>query len=264
MYADLGHFVGCDGANALYRNANCLKIAIYEGKWIAMSVYTGYAGGFKCVGITATTDSTLRDMGKQAVKDIITEDIGLIEDFYWCECDGVVEHMYKKFGGFEIPSVYAHCFLKNKTSRPTPIKGDPYGYYRMFADNSWRRKVIFGFNSKETYDLVMKDNMLKALNILDDTKFETLNESESEVERKLKIAKNVIDCFYELRYDEGWYDLPDNAIAALEQSVWYIKQHIEDNTCPPFMLFDMKYAIDYGEEIIDSSTKLELHKFNED
>ena len=38
---------------------------------IAISVYTGYQEGKKCVGITATTNNELRDLGIIALKEII-------------------------------------------------------------------------------------------------------------------------------------------------------------------------------------------------
>ena len=263
MFAGLGHFMGCDRASGLYKNSNCLKIATYDGEWVAMSVYTGYAGGYKCVGITATTNPSLRYIGKEAVKTIIKEDIGLTMDFYWVECDGAVEHLYKKFGGYEIPSVYVYCFFQNTKHKPIPIKGDPYGYYRSFGvdeNRQWRRKVIFGFNSQETYDLVTQKSEQEINDILKEAGYYDLREDESPLEKKLKIAHKVIGCFYELRYDEGWYDLPDNAIDALSNSINFIKKHIDDNTCPEYMLYDMQDIVDIGEEILDTSTKMELHK----
>ena len=72
--AGIGNFMGFDNGKSLYKNANHIRIAFSDDDWVAISVYTGYRVGYKCAGITATTDEGKRKIGVAAVHDIIKID----------------------------------------------------------------------------------------------------------------------------------------------------------------------------------------------
>ena len=155
--AGLGNYCGCTSSKSLLKNFNVIKIAYYNATIIALSVYTGYQDGKKCVGITATTDEKYRDLGKNAVIDFVKDDINLYYDFYWSECSGALEHLYKKYGGIMIPNDYIELFIGNKFE--TKLK-DGYHFSVRFKssfpdeDDTVITKCIFGFNNRRTYELV--------------------------------------------------------------------------------------------------------------
>ena len=51
----------CFNSDSLRKNFNKIKLVYYKDIIIAGAIYTGRNGGYKCVGITATTNETYRD-----------------------------------------------------------------------------------------------------------------------------------------------------------------------------------------------------------
>ena len=109
--AGLGSFKSCQNENSVAKNTIMLKVAeTLNGEILAMSLYSGRMGGFKCVGITklVTNNQSLAQLAKDAIKHIIKEDISNFQDFVWTECSGAVEHLWNKYsdGWLRIPNVY--------------------------------------------------------------------------------------------------------------------------------------------------------------
>ena len=88
-------------------------------------------------------------------------------DFYWGVFDGAVSHYYEKFGGILIPNDYCHLFIGNAK----PDINDEYNIIIKLSDGTDVVKLIYGFNSKETFDEIMKmtdmriDNQVNRLNV---------------------------------------------------------------------------------------------------
>ena len=157
-YANLKEFRSCVNPRALRKNTSCLKVALFNDIIVAASIYTPYQEGMKCVGITATTDEKYREIGKYAVIQIIKEDISLVGEFYWTVCSDTIEHLYKKHGGIKIPNDYIELFISKYKS----LSDDGYHFYIEVPDGDGEmedvKKIIFGFNSKETFEHIKNKN----------------------------------------------------------------------------------------------------------
>ena len=205
-------FHGCNDIKSLKRNANLFKIAFSEsGEYIAISLYSGYAFGKKCVGISATTNPKLRDLGKEAVKKIIEFDAQHPLEFYWCECSDKIYFMMEKAGAIKIRSEFVQLYI-NKEVKII----DDYHYERLLADGKTVTKTIFGFNRKETFDEVYqqcKDEIDKKLKECEDAANEELSKiNESLGSFDIEYAIQVIDDFYILVTELGYSEFPEEYI----------------------------------------------------
>lgn len=261
-YANLGSFCGCSSANSLLKNFTIIKIAYINGTIIAVSVYTGYQDGQKCVGMTATTNEEYRELGKQAVIDIIKEDINLEDHFYWVECSGPVEHLYKKYNGTRIPNAYIELFIGNKF-----ISKDEDGYHFLVRykspniddpDDIIVKKSIFGFNNKQTYDIIKEQldaSIMKQIDFIN----KSVKESSSIYHRdKYQAAHDIIYVFYDEQC-QGVHEFDIKYLNILNNSIKLLKEYIIEN--PNDERKDkFEIAIWNGYNILDSSEPLELHK----
>ena len=71
LAAGKGEFLGIHRAESVYRSCSMVRIAFCGEEWVAIALYSSYQGGFKSVGVTATTNHLYREVGKQAVNAII-------------------------------------------------------------------------------------------------------------------------------------------------------------------------------------------------
>lgn len=226
-------FVGCANFKSVKRNANFYKIAFSEkGEYIAISLYTGYRFGKKCAGITATTNEQLRDLGKEAVKEIIKEDATHPLDFFWCECSGVVEYLFEKYGGIKIHNEFVqnylgeHFFIKE-------LSNDGYHYVRTLTNGKDVTKVIVGFNTQETFDIVYRhykdeiDQRIESIkqDMEDDQK--RLNESQKQIyDYDYEFAEYVVGDFMFLIDEGGIREFPEYFLNMVKQSITTIKMCI--------------------------------------
>lgn len=225
-YAKLGDFAGCTDGKGLFKNANEIRIAFCDGYWVAISVYSGYRMGYKCVGITATTAKNYRNVGKRAVKDMILQDIRLYRRHYWTECSGVIENYYEQAHGIKLPSEFASEIL----GKPVDIV-DNYHYQRAIGNEGKITKVIYGFNSKSTFDKVYssyKDYIDKRRQRIE---MDMLKESEGEddILQQAKIAYDTIGIFDELYYDGNAHELPKESISMLKENIEKLRKLTQGN-----------------------------------
>ena len=147
-----------------------LKVAeTLNGEILAMSLYSGRMGGFKCVGITklVTNNQSLAQLAKDAIKHIIKEDISNFQDFVWTECSGAVEHLWNKYsdGWLRIPNIYLPTIFPSNVMKTVELyENDDYHYSRWIhagPDRSMKiDKCIFGFpNAKILEDYIERRNM---------------------------------------------------------------------------------------------------------
>lgn len=265
-YAKLGNYCGCTSAKSLAKNINKIKIAYLDNIIIAISIYTGYQGGYKCVGITATTNMQYRKIGVIAVKDIIREDTQLYKDFYWCECSDTLEYLYKKYNGIPIPNEYIEYFIGNKFETK---KDDGYHFtvnYKVYdpeTNNNLYKpidKIIYGFNSKETYDKIISDINSS---IYRQIKFINNNVSESSpigLKRdNYQAAHDIIYVFYN-ELCNGINEFTEDLIKILKDSINLLEKYNKENSDNNrYDKFDT--AIYNGNDILSSIDILKLHKF---
>ena len=259
-------FKGCDDSKHLIKNPNQIKIAFADNVIIAVSVYTGYAGGYKCVGITATTDPEYRDVGKRAVEKIIQMDVCDFDRFYWCEASGSVEKMFKKNGGIAIPNTYAEMMIGGVRV----LDEDGFHYERMIG-NDMENKMIFGFNDIETFELIKKEHegyilrcIEKIHQLYPNGRVDLISESDGDepgVKNYLVCAKETVNVFVRMWYEWGTHEFSEKSLKILKKNLNIIQTAIEKNIIPNGFSHSFERAFAYGNEVASSSTILQFHKF---
>ncbi len=249
-------FVGCDNSRSLLKNANLVRIAFYEKEWVAISVYTGYRGGFKCVGITATTNEKLRECGVNAVHHIIKNDVGSYELNYWAEASGSVEKIYEKYGGIKIPNQYAFGILLHPISK---LSEDGFHYERIIKGET-QEKIIYGFNNGETYQKVLSEykqyieDSIKAITSIQID--ETIEKPSFGRLSKLQCAVAVVNFFVDQKW-EGCYDFPFESLKELSKYVEVIKIAIDNNSVPENEREVAMMALENGTLILRTSSPMQ-------
>ena len=247
-------FKGCTNERSLGNNAILVRVAYHDKDIVAVSVYTGYLGGHKCVGITATTDPALRSIGKEAVKKIIQTDLKLYKEFYWCECSGSIEHLFKEYKAIAIPNEYAEAIIGKVES----LDDDGFHYDR-YIGNNLETKVIYGFNSKGLYERVKKEHE----EYIKDSERQLreywgLMESDQKF-RELMLAKGIVDIFIRMRYEWDTYEFSKESMDKLKENLKIINNAIETGAVPDSYEDIFKNSAEYGKNVLDSSTYLEMH-----
>lgn len=259
-YANLGGFRSCISPKSLWKNASCLKVGLYNGVLVAASIYTSFQKGMKCVGITATTDEAYRSIGKTAVVHIVKEDINLVGNFYWTECSDALEHLYEKHGGIKIPNDYVELFVKRYKS----LSSDEYHFSVEIADGDGDteevEKVIFGFNSKETFEYIKSKNDERIMKYINRITNVTVKESVYVKNlSKEDYYTEVVYVFYEDRVD-GFKDYSIETMSILKEAVEYLKQFVELNkNNKDINIKKYSTAVWNGEDLIATATVMDIH-----
>lgn len=171
---------------------------------------------------------------------------------YWIECDMHIKHMCEKRGGIPIPNEYA--YLLNDKLRPAI--DDEYKCY-IQLDGEQYEKYIFGFNSKETYDEIIKKNDERILSYLQKTEKPIYEATTSydDIDKAIRVINILYDerCEVSGCFSEKIMDILNNNIETLDS---YIKKNPSD-----LRSRNIQLAIENGRDIIDSSTLLTLHAF---
>lgn len=258
IHAGYEKFCGCDNYRSLLKNANLIKIAFQNNEWVAVSVYTGYRGGFKNVGITATVDSDSRDCGVGAVHDIIKTDIGNFENFFWTECSGSVEKLYDKYNGIKIPNEYAFGILQT----PVTLDNDGFHYTREIKGDI-QRKIIYGFNNKETFEKVLNERREYINNCINSILSNNINE---DVEKpsfgrlsKLDCAIAVVNFFVDQRWEGECYEFPQENLMALKQQIKIINIALKNNLVPEDKKEIAEMALENGMDILKTSSVMKVY-----
>ena len=258
-YAKLKEFRSCINPKSLLKNTSCLKVALFNDIIVAASIYTSYQGEMKCVGITATTDERYREMGKYAVIQIIKEDISLVGKFYWTECSDAIEHLYEKHGGVKIPNDYTYLFIKDYKE----LLDDGYHFVMeiTYSDDEKEdvKKVIFGFNSKETFEEIKSKNDERIMTYINRITHPTVKESVHIIDMsKEDYYTEVVYVFYSDRIN-GNKDYSHKTIDLLKEAVEYLKQFIRINKNNNVDIRKYSDAIENGEDLIASATIMDIH-----
>ena len=246
----------CFNSDSLRKNFNKIKLVYYNDILIAGSIYTGRNNGYKCVGITATCDDSYREIGKKAIEYIIRQDIGLYKDFYWGVFDGAVSHYYEKFGGILIPNEYCHMFI---TAEKDP--NDDYKIIIKLSDGTEVSKLIYGFNSKETFNEIIKNNddrIKKQIEKLEKLLNGNLNESNYKITEH-EYHVRIINMFYD-DFLNGRQTLTPYMISLIKKSMNFLIHYLQ-NTENVQNKGYYKLAIENAKDILKYSTKMKIYKF---
>ena len=259
-YAKLKEFRSCKNLKSLLKNTSCLKVALFNDIIVAASIYTPYQEGMKCVGITATTDEKYREIGKYAVIQIIKEDISLVGEFYWTVCSDTIEHLYEKHGGVKIPNDYTYLFIKDYKE----LLDDGYHFVMeiTYSDDEKEdiKKVIFGFNSKETFEHIKNKNDERIMTYINRITNITIKESVYVKNlSKEDYYTEVVYVFYEDRVS-GFQDYSNNTMNILKDAVEYLKKFVELNkNNKDIDIRKYSDAIENGEDLIVTATIMDIH-----
>lgn len=251
-------FCGCDNHRSLLRNANLVKIGFYNNEWVAVSVYTGYRDGFKNVGITATTNDKLRDYGVRAVRTIIKNDIGNFDNFFWSECSGAIEYLYEKYNGIKIPNEYVENILQKSVT----IESDGFHYSRLIQGDL-QRKIMYGFNNKETFDKILSEREQYINNCINNILANRIDESTETPSfgklSQIDCAIAIVNFFVDERWENECYELPETSLNILKKQVEFLKKEIENNSIHENKLNMAQLAIENGINILETTNIMTIH-----
>lgn len=258
-YIKVGYekFCGCDNPRSLFKNANLIKIAFFNGVWVAISVYTGYRSGYKNVGITAIVDEKLRKTGVAAVHDIIKTDIGNFEQFYWTECSGTIDVLYEKYNGIKIPNSYAFAIVQSE------VKPDEDGYhYQREIKGEMQTKIIYGFNNKDTFEKVKSEREEYINNCIQKILSHKIDESvESPSFGKygeVDCALGVINFFVDQRWEGECYEFPETSFVILRQYVKMLEKYMMEGLVSREKIEQVKQAVENGNDILETSMPMQI------
>lgn len=190
---------------------------------------------------------------------ILKEDINLVGDFYWTECSDALMSFYEKNGGVKIPNKYIELFIDKYKS----LSNDGYHFSVEITDSDGEteeiEKVIFGFNSKETFEYVKSKNDERFLKYINRITNKTIKES---VYVK-KLSKEdyyteVVYVFYEDRVD-GFKDYSNETMNILKEAVEYLKNFVESNNNKDIDIEKYTTAIWNGEYLIATAIIMDIH-----
>lgn len=261
-FANLGDFCGCDNERSLVRNATLIRIAFHGDQWVAIAVYTSYQGGFKNVGITAATDESLRRIGVAAVNQIIKKDIKFTKEFYWGEFSHAIAHYAEKYHGIKIPVEYVPYILGDK--KPiTPI--DDF-YYERDINGEFQKKVIYGFNSYETYLKVAETHYDYLEKCFDEIDKMSLDEDTNGMKNNLKLDKEhhllaIVNVFVTLNMEGGCTEFPEDKILLLRNVVNEIQRMLNMQEISPSMIETMQLAVENGQYMLKVAAPMKCYKF---
>ena len=187
-------------------------------------------------------------------QQIIQHTISELELHYWTECSNALERLYEKHGGIKIPNKYLELFIGKYKS----LSDDGYHFFIEVPDADGYmveiEKVIFGFNSKETFEYIKSKNderIMKYINRISNT---TIKESVYVNNlSKEDYYTEVVYVFYEDRVD-GFKDYSKETMNMLKEAVEYLKRFVELNKNNKDIDIE-KYstAIWNGEDLIATS-----------
>jgi len=151
--SSLDGWVGPSKDSTLLKNLSEVRFALTDGERAALAIYEGRLPGKKMTGITGIRSNP---QYREGVIEIVKHDIANFDKWYWAEVSGIIEHYFKKYGGYPIPNIIAKELLGTKI---IGLNDDGFHYLRELGENKdLVEKCIFGFKSKEEYDRIVSMN----------------------------------------------------------------------------------------------------------
>ena len=181
-------------------------------------------------------------MKNEIIKRNITQD----KEFYWTECSGSIERLYEKHNGIKIPNEYAFDILQT----PVTLLDDGYHYERVIKGET-QKKVIYGFNNEETFNIVKKE-FTEHINgcikhILDCQINEDIETPSFGRWSKAQCSVAVVNFFVDLRWEDECYELSSESLKLLSDHVDYLKSVVDDGQQDEITAL----AIDNGENLLN-------------
>ena len=220
-------------------------------------------------------DDDVTDVGATCVKDekhenavkllnlIIEYDIQNWEEWVWIEASGKIEEIFRKYGGFNVPTKYVKIFLR---SIPFDLV-DEYHYSRNIGGNM-ETKTIFGFKDESTFEFLKKEITDKVNAFINRTKInESLSNSEEEIEQiwnrfsknenEIEKDRDIINFFVYLKDDELINEFPKECLDLLKKSITNIQRVLESGNYDIKKEKQYRLTVEEGLRVISTSTVLE-------
>lgn len=251
--AGLGHFKSCSDPKHLVRNSSCIRLCTQKetDELLAIGVYTDYRNGNKAVGYTVTTEKYLRDLGIKGLHDIIKLDIKATDKYFWTACSGAIEHMWQINGGVMIPTLFIDEYFDVDKVK-IDFVSDGFHFWLYDNEDEKSQKVIFGYNSKETFE---KINKLIENKIFSSIEHSEINEEYSddkyveELQRKLSIYIDYVEF-------DGYKELPIKVIEYFRNLIDECDKFIKANLNYKYKTDTFKHNLDVCKESIKEVTEL--------
>lgn len=131
---------------------------------------------------------------------------------YWTMSNVAIKHLWDKFGAIMIPNTFLEEFIGNQ--QKTEKLNDGFEF-KIYDDNDdWDIKVIFGYNSKETFDKINDQLENYVFTHIDDSINEKFNDKDyaEDLRRKLASFIDMIDF-------DGIVEMPEKCIDYLKTLV---------------------------------------------
>ena len=131
---------------------------------------------------------------------------------YWTMSNVAIKHLWHKLGGVMIPNTFLEEFIGNQ--QKTEKLNDGFEF-KIYDDNDdWDIKVIFGYNSKETFDKINEQLENYVFTHIDDSINEKFNDKDyaEDLRRKLASFIDMIDF-------DGIVEMPEKCIDYLKTLV---------------------------------------------
>jgi hypothetical protein len=142
-YEKIGGLHGMNSKKQLIDETDMWKMIRKNEKILAVKCYTFKRGGRKAC--YCTSDGT--EDGKNALYQLIKDDMRLKDRKAWIEASGAVEHIYKKYGeATPIPAEIAQQIMKDKEF--IKINKDGYHYTRLIGGEPHEKIMLGNFTGK--------------------------------------------------------------------------------------------------------------------
>lgn len=266
-YSHLGGFKGFGSRTDMIKKASMFHIGFQDNEIITVSVYNDYLDGNKCVGAACVRDEK-HNNAVMLLEMIIEYGINNWNEWIWVEASGKIEQIFKKKGGFNVPTKYAKIFIRN-----IPFDDvDDYHYSRVIGGNK-EIKTIFGFKDNDTFEFLRKEITDDVNTFLNGVKNEKeITKEQKEIERiwnefsknQSQIEKNrdIVNYFVYLKDDELMNEFPKECIEKLKKSILYIQNSLKRGKYDIRKEKQYRLTVEEGLRVIRTSTTLEPIKMN--
>lgn len=195
-------------------------------------------------------DGTTKNVS--AAKEKIQADLGLEGDFYWCECSGSVERVFKKYNVIAIPNKYAEGLV----GKIEELDEDGFHYARR-ADGDI--KMIIGFKDKGIFGSVVKvhDDYIRESEIQFREWVDNMIKDTDE--RELMYVEGCVRNYVIMRYEWFTYEFTKEHLDRLKKYLDIVNDAIKKRLASDALISSLRNASDYGQIVLVESTILELH-----
>lgn len=221
-------YLGSTNLKRLKKNTSLIQVVRNEDKEIIAGVLcrVGYEGSNKVSAIFSDKSNE----GKEAAINIIRKNIDEYDSLVWCEASDAIEHLYKKYQGYPIPSAYAPEILRKNPSEIEFSEEDVFHYSRIIGTDDVKKKVtkvIFGFPSKKLMENFLSDEKYKIerkafVNI------PVLKESISDdIPEDLYYASSFVEQFSDLNEEGKIIEMSPQLSVVLDDSMKVLRKYID-------------------------------------